>query len=81
MALDFIEATREIKSLMPLTKISGGVSNVLFIQGQRTCERSHSQRIPYFTPFKQAWIWVLLMAGQLVVYDEMNPNLGIYVKM
>ena len=29
-AVDFIEATREIKTLMPLTKISGGVSNVSF---------------------------------------------------
>src|SRR5678810_952359 len=28
--VDFIEATREIKRLMPLTKISGGVSNVSF---------------------------------------------------
>jgi 5-methyltetrahydrofolate--homocysteine methyltransferase len=29
-AVDFIEATREIKRLMPLTKVSGGVSNVSF---------------------------------------------------
>ena len=29
-AVDFIEATREIKQLMPLTKVSGGVSNVSF---------------------------------------------------
>ena len=28
--VDFIEATREIKRLMPLTKVSGGVSNVSF---------------------------------------------------
>ena len=29
-AVDFIEATSEIKQLMPLTKVSGGVSNVSF---------------------------------------------------
>ncbi|MEJ7676561.1 MAG: dihydropteroate synthase [Segetibacter sp.] len=29
-AVDFIEATREIKQKMPLTKVSGGVSNVSF---------------------------------------------------
>ena len=29
-AVDFIEATKEIKKLMPLTKVSGGVSNVSF---------------------------------------------------
>ncbi|MFX6218291.1 dihydropteroate synthase, partial [Acinetobacter baumannii] len=29
-AVDFIEATREIKKRMPLTKVSGGVSNVSF---------------------------------------------------
>src|SRR5690606_31328479 len=29
-AVDFIEATREIKRLMPLTRVSGGVSNVSF---------------------------------------------------
>src|SRR5687768_16957091 len=29
-AVDFIEATREIKELMPLTKVSGGVSNMSF---------------------------------------------------
>ena len=28
--VDFIEATREIKKLMPLTKVSGGVSNLSF---------------------------------------------------
>src|SRR5678810_675242 len=28
--VDFIEATREIKQLMPLTKVSGGVSNLSF---------------------------------------------------
>src|SRR5258705_583730 len=28
--VDFIEATREIKALMPLTKVSGGVSNLSF---------------------------------------------------
>ncbi len=28
--VDFIEATREIKKLMPLTKVSGGVSNISF---------------------------------------------------
>ena len=29
-AVDFIEATKEIKKLMPLTKVSGGVSNISF---------------------------------------------------
>src|SRR6185436_19056080 len=28
--VDFIEATKEIKQLMPLTKVSGGVSNLSF---------------------------------------------------
>ena len=43
-AVDFIEATREVKKMHPLVKISGGVSNLSFsFRGNETGARSHAQ--------------------------------------
>lgn len=74
-AVDFIEATREIKQLMPLTKISGGVSNVSFsFRGnEHVREAIHSVFLYY--AIKAGMDMGIVNAGQLVVYDEIEPTL------
>jgi 5-methyltetrahydrofolate--homocysteine methyltransferase len=74
-AVDFIEATREIKKLMPLTKVSGGVSNVSFsFRGnEHVREAIHSVFLYY--AIKAGMDMGIVNAGQLVVYDEIEPTL------
>lgn len=72
---DFIEATREIKRLMPLTKVSGGVSNLSFsFRGNdHVREAMHSVFLLY--AIKAGMDMGIVNAGQLVVYDEIEPQL------
>ncbi|MEO7308602.1 MAG: dihydropteroate synthase, partial [Ferruginibacter sp.] len=74
-AVDFIEATREIKKAMPLTKVSGGVSNVSFsFRGnEHVREAIHSVFLYY--AIKAGMDMGIVNAGQLVVYDEIEPTL------
>ncbi len=74
-AVDFIEATREIKKLMPLTKVSGGVSNVSFsFRGNdHVREAIHSVFLLY--AIEAGMDMGIVNAGQLVVYDEIEPKL------
>jgi 5-methyltetrahydrofolate--homocysteine methyltransferase len=73
--VDFIEATAEIKHLMPLTKISGGVSNLSFsFRGnEHVREAMHSVFLYY--AIKAGMDMGIVNAGQLVVYDEIEPQL------
>ncbi|MBL7743936.1 MAG: methionine synthase [Chitinophagaceae bacterium] len=73
--VDFIEATREIKQLMPLTKVSGGVSNLSFsFRGnEHVREAMHSVFLYY--AIKAGMDMGIVNAGQLVVYDEIEPQL------
>lgn len=74
-AVDFIEATKEIKRLMPLAKVSGGVSNVSFsFRGnEHVREAMHSVFLYY--AIKAGLDMGIVNAGQLVVYDEIDPQL------
>jgi 5-methyltetrahydrofolate--homocysteine methyltransferase len=74
-AVDFIEATKEIKRLMPLTKISGGVSNLSFsFRGnEHVREAMHSVFLYY--AIQAGMDMGIVNAGQMVVYDEIEPNL------
>ncbi|HTE25428.1 methionine synthase [Flavitalea sp.] len=74
-AVDFIEATAEIKKLMPLTKISGGVSNISFsFRGnEHVREAMHSVFLYY--AIKAGMDMGIVNAGQMVVYDEIEPTL------
>ncbi len=73
--VDFIEATREIKSLMPLTKVSGGVSNVSFsFRGNETVrEAMHS--VFLYHAIKAGMDMGIVNAGQLQVYEQIDPEL------
>ena len=74
-AVDFIEATREIKKLMPLTKVSGGVSNVSFSFRGNDHVREAIHSVFLFHAIKAGMDMGIVNAGQLVIYDEIEPNL------
>ncbi|PSK94513.1 methionine synthase [Taibaiella chishuiensis] len=74
-AVDFIEATREIKTLMPLAKISGGVSNVSFSFRGNDHVREAIHSVFLFYAIKAGMDMGIVNAGQLVIYDEIEPRL------
>lgn len=74
-AVDFIEATREIKRLMPLTKVSGGVSNVSFSFRGNDHVREAIHAVFLYHAINAGMDMGIVNAGQLVVYDEIEPTL------
>jgi 5-methyltetrahydrofolate--homocysteine methyltransferase len=74
-AVDFIEATREIKRLMPLAKVSGGVSNVSFSFRGNDHVREAIHSVFLYYAIKAGMDMGIVNAGQLVVYDEIEPTL------
>ncbi|MCW3462267.1 methionine synthase [Chitinophaga nivalis] len=74
-AVEFISATRRIKELMPLAKISGGVSNVSFsFRGNETVrEAMHS--VFLFHAIKAGMDMGIVNAGMLQIYDDIEPEL------
>ncbi|MFC0773927.1 methionine synthase [Terrimonas alba] len=73
--VDFIEATREIKKLMPLTKVSGGVSNLSFSFRGNDHVREAMHSVFLLHAIKAGMDMGIVNAGQLVVYDEIEPQL------
>lgn len=74
-AVDFIEATRIIKQKMPLVKISGGVSNVSFSFRGNDHVREAIHSVFLYYAIKAGMDMGIVNAGQLVVYDEIEPQL------
>jgi 5-methyltetrahydrofolate--homocysteine methyltransferase len=74
-AVDFIEATRIIKQKMPLAKISGGVSNVSFSFRGNDHVREAIHAVFLYHAIKAGMDMGIVNAGQLVVYDEIEPQL------
>jgi 5-methyltetrahydrofolate--homocysteine methyltransferase len=74
-AVDFIEATREIKKLMPLTKVSGGVSNVSFSFRGNDHVREAIHSVFLFHAIRAGMDMGIVNAGQLVIFDEIEPTL------
>ncbi|HEX7847943.1 MAG TPA: methionine synthase, partial [Chitinophagaceae bacterium] len=73
--VDFIEATREIKKLMPLTKVSGGVSNLSFSFRGNDHVREAMHSVFLYYAIKAGMDMGIVNAGQLVVYDEIEAQL------
>ena len=73
--VDFIEATKEIKQLMPLTKVSGGVSNLSFAFRGNDHVREAMNSVFLYYAIKAGMDMGIVNAGQLVVYDEIEPKL------
>ena len=73
--VDFIAATRQIKQLCPGARISGGVSNISFsFRGQdRVREAIHA--VFLYHAIRAGMDMGIVNAGQLEVYDEIDPQL------
>lgn len=74
-AVDFIEATRIIKQRMPLAKISGGVSNVSFSFRGNEPVREAMHAVFLYHTINAGMDMGIVNAGQLIVYDEIEPQL------
>jgi 5-methyltetrahydrofolate--homocysteine methyltransferase len=74
-AVDFIEAIREVKQKMPLTRISGGVSNISFSFRGNEPVREAMHSVFLYYAIKAGMDMGIVNAGQLVVYDEIEPRL------
>ncbi len=74
-AVDFVEATHEIKQLMPLTRVSGGVSNISFSFRGNDHVREAMHSVFLYYAIKAGMDMGIVNAGQLVVYDEIEPKL------
>lgn len=74
-AVDFIEATKIVKQKYPLVKISGGISNLSFsFRGNETVREAMHSVFLYYA-IKAGLDMGIVNAGQLVVYDEIEPQL------
>src|SRR5215203_4344813 len=73
--VDFIEATRIIKQKMPLVKISGGVSNVSFSFRGNDPVREAMHAVFLYHAIKAGMDMGIVNAGQLVIYDQIEPQL------
>lgn len=74
-AVDFIEATRIIKQKMPLTKVSGGVSNVSFSFRGNDPVREAIHAVFLLHAIRAGMDMGIVNAGQLQIYDEIEPQL------
>lgn len=73
--VDFIEATKIIKAKMPLVKVSGGVSNISFsFRGNDTVREAMHSVFLYYA-IRAGMDMGIVNAGQLVVYDQIDPKL------
>jgi 5-methyltetrahydrofolate--homocysteine methyltransferase len=73
--VDFIEATRIIKQKMPLTRVSGGVSNISFSFRGNDVVRESMHSVFLYYAIKAGMDMGIVNAGALVVYDEIDPQL------
>ncbi len=74
-AVDFIEACRQIKKLMPLAKISGGVSNVSFSFRGNDAVREAMHAVFLFHAIRAGLDMGIVNAGMIQIYDEIEPQL------
>ncbi len=74
-ALNFIEATRLIKQEMPLVKVSGGVSNISFSFRGNDAVREAMHAAFLYHAIKAGMEMGIVNAGQLAVYEEIEPEL------
>ncbi|MDB5198328.1 MAG: metH [Chitinophagaceae bacterium] len=75
--VDFIEATRIIKQKMPLTKVSGGVSNVSFSFRGNDAVRDAMHSVFLYHAIKAGMDMGIVNAGQMPVYEQIEPQLKV----
>lgn len=74
-AVDFINATRRIKELCPGAKVSGGVSNVSFSFRGNDPVREAIHSVFLYHAVAAGMDMGIVNAGQLVIYDGIEPQL------
>src|SRR5712672_3560016 len=74
-AVDFIEATHWIKKNLPSARVSGGVSNISFsFRGNNTVREAMHAAFLYHA-IRAGLHMAIVNAGQLAVYEEIEPEL------
>jgi 5-methyltetrahydrofolate--homocysteine methyltransferase len=74
-ALAFLEATRWIKANLPGARVSGGVSNISFsFRGNNTVREAMHSAFLYHA-IRAGLDMAIVNAGQLAVYEEIEPAL------
>jgi 5-methyltetrahydrofolate--homocysteine methyltransferase len=74
-AVDFIEATSEIKKRCPGAKISGGLSNISFSFRGNNVVREAMHSVFLYHAIRAGMDMAIVNAGQLAVYEEIDPKL------
>ena len=74
-AVDFIEATREIKRTLPHAKVSGGVSNVSFSFRGNNPVREAIHSVFLYHAIKAGMDMGIVNAGQLAIYEDLPAEL------
>lgn len=74
-AVDFIEATRWITQNLPGAKVSGGVSNVSFSFRGNDAVREAIHTVFLYHAIKNGMTMGIVNAGQLGVYENIEPEL------
>jgi 5-methyltetrahydrofolate--homocysteine methyltransferase len=74
-AVDFIEATRQIKQRLAHAKVSGGVSNVSFSFRGNEPVREAIHTVFLYHAIQAGMDMGIVNAGQLGVYDDIDPEL------
>lgn len=74
-AVDFIEATRKIRTELPHCHVSGGVSNVSFSFRGNNPMREAMHSVFLYHAIKAGMDMGIVNAGQLVVYEEIPRDL------
>jgi 5-methyltetrahydrofolate--homocysteine methyltransferase len=79
-AMDFINATRWIKENLPHAKVSGGVSNISFSFRGNNVVREAMHSAFLYHAIAAGLDMGIVNAGQLEIYDEIEPELVELVK-
>ncbi|MEX0829740.1 MAG: methionine synthase [Nitrospirales bacterium] len=74
-AVNFIEATRQIKASLPFCKVSGGVSNISFSFRGNNAVREAMHTAFLYHAVKAGLDMGIVNAGQLGVYEEIPKDL------
>ncbi|HUY88099.1 MAG TPA: methionine synthase [Pirellulales bacterium] len=74
-AINFIEATRQIKQLCPGAKVSGGVSNISFSFRGNDVVREAMHAAFLYHAIRAGMDMGIVNAGQLAVYEEIPKDL------
>jgi len=74
-AVDFIEATREIKRTLPFAKVSGGVSNVSFSFRGNNPVREAIHSVFLYYAIQAGMDMGIVNAGQLAIYEDLPKDL------